>query len=169
MHYVYELINLYGTVEYVGETKNTEQRFKQHTRKSKAKFYKRQDLIMNIVACFIDRKEALKFEGDLKLSYGMKWDEYERNSNAGKKGGSAIIKNGKIKLMQSKAAEGRKRKILVETLDGLYSKKFNSVIEAATELKLNKSNLASVARGYGNTISKYKAKYIYEFWTNGTG
>ena len=88
-HYVYELINLYGTVEYVGESKNPYIRFRQHTKwkpnRANGKFYRRQDIMLNIVASFNNRKEALTLEGKLKIEYGLEWTEK-----------TCVIKGGKI-------------------------------------------------------------------------
>ena len=92
-HKVYELINLYGTVEYVGETTNPKMRMYQHTKVSPGadtgagKFYKRSDLIMHIVSEFEDRLEALAFEGQLKKDHGFEWTERIRNINQGAKNG----------------------------------------------------------------------------------
>ena len=46
MYYIYEIVNLLGTVEYVGETNNPKLRFINHKCKN-GLFYKRQDILMN--------------------------------------------------------------------------------------------------------------------------
>jgi predicted GIY-YIG superfamily endonuclease len=59
MYYVYELINLVGTVEYVGMTKNAKRRMVSHKCKN-GLFHKRQDIFMNIVKEFNDTKSCLQ-------------------------------------------------------------------------------------------------------------
>ena len=62
MYYVYELVNLLGTVEYVGQTKDPSYRLLQHKSKPNnngaGKFHKRQDISMHIVATYKTEKEA---------------------------------------------------------------------------------------------------------------
>ncbi len=85
---VYELINLYGTVEYVGVTSvGLDNRFQRHTRTRPSstnsgygKFYGRQDLTIIEVAEFNTKKEAELYEGKLKLAYRMEWTERTRGS-----------------------------------------------------------------------------------------
>ena len=92
-YYVYELVNLMGSVEYVGQTVNPERRFYAHTKEKprngcgNGKFYNRQDLTIHIVKSFQTKEEALAFEGELKLSYGFEWTEKTCVSKAGKIGG----------------------------------------------------------------------------------
>jgi predicted GIY-YIG superfamily endonuclease len=87
---VYELINSVGTIEWVGETSRTlETRFKEHTKKKpyngqrNGKFYGRLDLIINFVAEFNNRTEALELEGNLKREYGLEWTEYTKTLKGG--------------------------------------------------------------------------------------
>ena len=96
MVYVYELINLYGTVEWVGESIDPNRRLYQHTKckpradgkpSSQGTFYNRQDLIMNIVANFATKPEARKFEGELKKLHGLEHTEVTAGKNAGLKTG----------------------------------------------------------------------------------
>jgi len=72
-HYVYELFNLLGTVEYVGETNNTHKRFINHKCKN-GKFHKRQDISMNIVTQFDTKKEAFLYQVELQKEYGLETD-----------------------------------------------------------------------------------------------
>jgi predicted GIY-YIG superfamily endonuclease len=87
--YTYELINIYGTIEYVGCTYRPQYRLMQHTKcKPKGgvgKFYGRQDLTLHIVDHFENRKEALEAEGRLKSEYGMEWTERTTLISNGKK------------------------------------------------------------------------------------
>ena len=106
-HYVYELINLLGTVEYVGETRNPKDRMRMHTKVKPGpgcgKFYGRQDIIMNIVAEFGTRREAWKYQCKLQKGYGMETDAEKTGGKGGKIGGG---KNKK--LTQSDAEEIRR-------------------------------------------------------------
>jgi predicted GIY-YIG superfamily endonuclease len=78
-YFVYELINLLGTVEYVGETRDPKRRFRQHVGSKPGigtgKFYKRQDLFMNIVSEYATKKEAFDKQCELQTSYGLKTDK----------------------------------------------------------------------------------------------
>jgi len=79
--FVYELINLMGTIEYVGETKRPKERFIEHTKKLQGKFYNRLDLTMNIVAEFDNKKDAYNKQCELQKQYGLLTDEEVRNKN----------------------------------------------------------------------------------------
>jgi len=77
---VYELINLMGSVEYVGETTRPEARFAEHIKyksdkcSGKGKFYGRTDITMNIAGEFDNRKDAYNFQCQLQSEYGIKTD-----------------------------------------------------------------------------------------------
>ena len=97
-HFVYELINLLGTIEYVGETNNPKSRFNHHICRD-GKFPKRHDLIMNIVKEFDTKREAYDYQCELQNEYGLKSDK-EIMSEAMKKVG---FKKG-VQLLGAKAA-----------------------------------------------------------------
>ena len=85
---VYEIMNIYGGVEYVGMSKNPEFRFIQHTKHkpsttsvARGKFLGRQDLILNIVGEFETLKEARDFEEALQLDYGFEPDRVVKKRN----------------------------------------------------------------------------------------
>jgi hypothetical protein len=96
---VYELINSIGKVEWIGETsRELKQRFHEHVNKKPTssgigKFYGRTDLIINQVNSFDNRKDALEFEGKLKLQHGLEWTERTRGISGGTTQGKI---NGKI-------------------------------------------------------------------------
>ena len=79
--YVYELINLMGTIEYVGESKNPHSRIKNHLNKG-GKFYKRQDIILNVVAKFNNKKDAFDFQCELQTEYDFESDLEKYNKSA---------------------------------------------------------------------------------------
>ena len=82
IRYVYELVNLMGTVEYVGESKNPIKRFYGHTKQKPnnnaspgfGKFYGRCDLLINVVDSFDNKKEAFEYQCNLQRYYGLETD-----------------------------------------------------------------------------------------------
>ena len=154
-YFVYELINLYGTVEYVGETTMPKLRFRNHTKHKPSagngKFYGRQDLVMNIVASFTDRKKALKLEGELKLHYNLKWDENDRSVKAGKKN----VESGHIQSI------GKKRKIPVIQFDksGNLIKEWKSATDVKTYLGIDNSDICACINGRQKSAGGYVWKY----------
>lgn len=73
-HYVYELYNLLGTVEYVGETVDTKRRFNEHTKSKKGKFYKRTDININVVKEFDNKTDSFFYQCKLQKEYGLETD-----------------------------------------------------------------------------------------------
>ena len=115
MYYVYELINLMGTVEYVGETSNPPYRFIQHTtikpRKKESghgQFYLRLDISMNIVEIYPTKKEARKIEEELQIYWGLKTDR-SKNSRKGSQHGMAKLTEEQIKEIN------REKKTVIES------------------------------------------------------
>jgi predicted GIY-YIG superfamily endonuclease len=85
---LYEVINLYGTVEYVGITTDSNGRWRQHTMSprfhksgkiTKGQFHKRQDVFMNIVDSYDSKMSARNAEDLLKDFYGFDKSEYRLN------------------------------------------------------------------------------------------
>jgi predicted GIY-YIG superfamily endonuclease len=72
-HFVYEIINTLGTIEYVGETANPENRMVHHIGLN-GKFYGRNDIAMSIVAEFDNRKDAYAYQCKLQNEYGWESD-----------------------------------------------------------------------------------------------
>ncbi len=71
MYYIYEIVNLLGTVEYVGETNNPKLRFINHKCKN-GLFYKRQDILMNVLnETFETKKEAFYRQIELQKEYNL--------------------------------------------------------------------------------------------------
>jgi hypothetical protein len=111
-YYVYELYNLLGTIEYVGQTGNPIERFNKHTTRkpqlnkngeissSSGKFYRRTDITMNIVKEFDNRKDAREFEYQLQKEYGLKADRDIHKCNTFRKGKPASDET-KLKLSES--------------------------------------------------------------------
>ena len=95
MYYLYELINSLGTIEYVGQTKNPDKRFRQHIftkpvnsnkHSGNGKFYGRQDIFMNIVGTYNTENEVRNSEYSLQLEWGLPTDKFKNKSGgAGKK------------------------------------------------------------------------------------
>ena len=146
-YYVYELINLMGTVEYVGETYRPKGRMIQHT-KSKSTisgmgmFYGRQDLVMSIVKGFDNRTDARKLETELKLSYGL--EPTERNASS---------KNIK------KAYQKKSKEVLAYKLDGTFIGEYCSGRECARVLGLQQTSITQVCKGRQKQTEGYTFKY----------
>lgn len=76
-YYVYELYNLLGTIEYVGESTRPIQRFANHIkhkpieRTGIGKFYQRSDLSLNIAYEFDTKRQAWKYQCKLQKEYGL--------------------------------------------------------------------------------------------------
>lgn len=81
MYYVYELINLYGTVEYVGYSSRPKVRFFQHTKRKPnpkyphGRFYGRIDLFLHIVSEYSCKIEALEAEYELQKFWNLRADK----------------------------------------------------------------------------------------------
>jgi predicted GIY-YIG superfamily endonuclease len=149
-HYVYELINLYGSVEDVGETTRPKWRLYQHTKVKPegghGKYYGRQDLVMNIVDTFDNRSDALKLETELKLSYGLEPTERNRNSKNGRKAGL---------LYGGKNAEV----VLVYKKDGSFVGEYQSQRHCAIALQLSHSKVCEVSNGKLPQTKGYLIKF----------
>jgi predicted GIY-YIG superfamily endonuclease len=105
--HVYELYNLLGSIEYVGETINTERRFREHTKSKTGKFYGRTDISMNIVKIFDNGKEAWDYQCELQKKYELITDgEIQSNTRIGKE--HSIKTKLKISKSVSKSLTGKK-------------------------------------------------------------
>ena len=154
-HYVYELINTLGTIEYVGRTTNPNWRMYQHTKAKPSTgtgvgmFYGRNDLHMHIVKDFTNITDANLYEGELKLSYGMEWVERERSRKAackvGKKWGAI---NGK-KLGKP---------ILVYKKDGSFVGEYPSQNEFSKLYNLHQASVNRVVLGKQKTTGGFIIK-----------
>jgi predicted GIY-YIG superfamily endonuclease len=158
-HHVYELINLYGSVEYVGETINPQRRFREHTRtkpndkNTNGQFYGRQDLVINVVSSFDNRKEAMIFEGKLKLEYGMPWHEKVRDILAGNKN----VENGHLDKIRKIRVDKYSDAILAYKLDGTFVGEYPSLSECGRQLNL--FNIGNVLKGKQKYDKGYTFKY----------
>jgi predicted GIY-YIG superfamily endonuclease len=105
---VYELINLMGTIEYVGKTCNPRQRWNAHKCNSNdgfnGKFYGRSDISMYIVKSFDNKKDALDYEEKLQKEWGFTSDREKRKKNP-------IFKKGKIISAETKLKQSEARKL----------------------------------------------------------
>jgi predicted GIY-YIG superfamily endonuclease len=145
-YYVYELINLMGTIEYVGETYRPNFRMYCHTKvkpsttgkNREGKFYGRQDLIMNIVAEFDNRTDALALEGELKVRYGMYWGERDRT----------------IKIIEKYS-----NPVLVYKKDGTFVNEYYSLRECARQLQLSKGLVSEVCNGLRKQTNGFVIKF----------
>jgi predicted GIY-YIG superfamily endonuclease len=72
-YFVYEIVNTMGTIEYVGETYDIEQRYLNHISKS-GKFFGRHDINIYKVAEFNTKREAYMYQCKLQTEYGWESD-----------------------------------------------------------------------------------------------
>ena len=70
-HYVYEIVNHIGTVEYIGETINPKIRLQRHKGNKNNKFYKRKDIVLNVVKEFDNKSDAYEYQCKLQNQYGF--------------------------------------------------------------------------------------------------
>lgn len=147
--YVYEIVNLMGTVEYVGETYRPKYRFKQHTKtkpsNGSGSFYNRADVFMNIVKEFDTKKEAFDYQCRLQKYYGLKTD-YD------------AMKERQIII--TKIPRRTAISIVASDLNGNYVGEFSSLREAARELMIKShQNIKAVLSGKFNQIKGYRFQY----------
>ena len=141
--YVYELINLYGTVEYVGETSRVKGRMYEHFKLNpkknsrNGKFYQRQDVIVNLVEEFDNRTDARKLETELKLLYGLPTTERDTSSKNG-------IKN--------------RYDIVVYKVDGTFIGEYQSIKEFALLFNLSNGNVSEIVNGKRRQTKGYIIK-----------
>jgi len=143
--YVYELVNLMGTIEYVGETMNPKRRFCDHKCLS-GKFANRNDIFMNVVCEFNNRRDAWDYQCELQSEYGFE-SEHEMR-----------IKYSK--LGSSKGGDVVKRPIscYINSTKEFISD-FNSLTDAANELKISVGNIGNVLSGRYKQTNGYYFKY----------
>lgn len=140
-YYVYELVNLMGTIEYVGETTNPKNRFQSHKFKGN-KFYKRADITMNIVNEFPTKKEAWKHQCELQTEYGLISDR------------ETIINNSSVnKINQSKP-------IIATNIKTGLKTEFYSIKEFARQLNEQTGNICTILKGGKQKSAK---GYTFEY------
>ena len=114
-YYVYEIVNLMGTIEYVGETTMPKRRWSNHKCNANScgagKFKNRSDVFMNIVNEFNNRREALDYKYNLQREYSIKTDLDHKFGNKNTLGNKvsdktklkiSLLNKGKIRTIQSK-------------------------------------------------------------------
>jgi predicted GIY-YIG superfamily endonuclease len=99
MYYVYELVNLLGTVDWVGRTIDPKRRFWQHTKTPSGRFYQRQDLSMHIIASFESKKEATQLEHELQVYWRLETD-LSKKSMSGSKNGHSKLNEDKVRQIK---------------------------------------------------------------------
>jgi predicted GIY-YIG superfamily endonuclease len=138
MYYVYELVNLLGTIEYVGQTKDPSYRLLAHKSKPNSngagKFFKRQDISMHIVATYATEEEARDAEEILQLFWGLPTDR-------SKCGGKGIVRNPGEGNPMAKLDEDKVREIRK------FHKRGFSNQEIATLFNVCRPNISLIVRG----------------------
>jgi hypothetical protein len=141
-HFVYEIINLLGTIEYVGETANPENRMLGH-KGLNGKFYGRNDITMSIVAEFHNRKEAFNYQCELQKQYGFETD-FEKNLRGGPAGRDA-----------------HKKSILCfDFITNKFIKQYDAITDAAQELNMHSAQICRVLKGERNKCHGYRFEYV---------
>ena len=156
-YYVYEIVNLMGTVEYVGETMYPKRRWDSHTCNAKkgggaGKFYNRSDVFMNIVIEFNNRREALDYQYQLQREYCIKTDLDHKFGNKNRLGaklsdetklkislgniGKIVSEESKQKMSLSKKGKTTWNKGIKQSLEhiqkraaSLKGKKYNKIVK----------------------------------------
>lgn len=107
-YYVYELVNLMGTVEYVGNTSLPEHRFRQHTKwkpGNHGKFFNRQDVFMNLVSSYATKKEAKVEEMRLQKYWGFQTEDEKVSFSTMGKSKNKGSKNSQSKLNEKQVKQ----------------------------------------------------------------
>ena len=135
--YVYEIVNLMGTIEYVGETMYPKHRWRNHKRKLRSpgcgRFGNRSDIFMNIVKEFDNKLDAFEYQCELQKEYALKTD-VER------------IGNTKIP-------------ILAYDKNGKFVGEFESTIIAANILNIKQPAISYVINGKRKHAKGYTFQY----------
>jgi predicted GIY-YIG superfamily endonuclease len=167
MYYVYVLMNEYGIVEYIGETQYINRRYREHTKLKSGKFHGRTDLKLEVVKEFSTRKEALKYEGELKLALGFEWTEKTCGIKSGKlavdSGQWATFRQIGLKLGLQRAAQRNKelysQPFFVYRKDsGEFVGEYESQNEAARQLGLKQGAINNVLCCRRNSHAGYTFK-----------
>ena len=140
--YVYEIVNLMGTVEYVGETINPKERLANHKSKHKGngtgKFYGRNDIFMNIVKEFDSKSDAFNYQCELQKEYGFVSDRNKHACNTAYRSPNTILQFD---------------------LNGNFIKEFPSLCNAAKELSIAKQLIRAVIVGNQKKTHGYTFQY----------
>ena len=165
LYHVYTLVNAKNEIEYIGCSVNLQKRYSHHVHERPTNnsghgmFYKRKDLKINCIKSFIEKKDALKFEGELKIQNGFEWTE--RGNRNGKRGGGDIEFMKMIAQMGVNTAPNNHR---IKLIMYDYSTKaeigeFNSITEVSKKFNLNAGNVSRVLNKKVNHTGGYYFEY----------
>lgn len=135
--YVYEIVNLMGTVEYVGESSNIKNRWRNH-KSINGRFHNRLDVFMNVVKEFDNRRNALDYQYELQTYYGLETDIEKRKfewTDVSKQKISTIHKNNKHFLGHKHTNETKKK--LSEASKGSNNKMYGKKHSDETRKKMS--------------------------------
>lgn len=136
-YYVYEIVNLMGTIEYVGKSCNLKARMANH-KCINGRFTGRSDIFMNVVADFDNVSDAFDYECSLQTEYGFKSDRHSHTH---------------------KSSYGPPNEILVYDLSGNFIGEYPSLCNTSKLLNVNKSAIRSVLIGDYKQCKGYIFKY----------
>jgi predicted GIY-YIG superfamily endonuclease len=152
--YVYTIVNTKGGVEYVGETTMPKKRFYNHKSKLRSagsgRFGNREDVFMNIVAEFNNRKDAFDYQCNLQKQYGFETDVEKRLK---------VHKIGGYNGGQVTAQRYSKAVLVYEYNSNKFIGEFESQRKASIKLNLNNGNVTSVLNGKYKQTGGYKIIY----------
>ena len=141
--YVYEIVNLMGTVEYVGESIDLKKRWYNH-KCINGKFHNRSDIFMNIVKEFNNKKDAFFYQCQLQSEYGLETDsnKMSRPQQKGRKHSFQTIEKMKEKRKHQKNVVKAGWKHSTETLKKMSDKLKGRVISDEHKQKLSEASKA---------------------------
>ena len=171
-YYVYEIVNLMGTVEYVGETTNPKSRWYNHTRNTNTsgsgKFANRCDILMNIVKEFDNKCESLNYEEELQKEYGFKTDRSKRII-ASQIGGNIAKEKHILNLdiHRKNGAIGGNKIALIKSIpivaytypDLKIVGKFKSSMDASRNLNIESGVISKILNKKRNSSKGYTFRY----------
>jgi predicted GIY-YIG superfamily endonuclease len=171
--YVYELVNSFNKVEYVGETNNPQRRFKQHTKikpndlNSNGKFYNRTDISMRIVKEMYSRSESFMFQSKLQTKYGLESDRDKIKKSASICGkitgpilGKKAVESGLLDSIRKIAIEVNSIPLLCwDKNTGKFVGEYKSAAEAGRVFDIKNTNITKCLKGKGKSAKGLVFKY----------
>lgn len=131
-HFVYKIVNLKNEVEYIGETKNIEKRFRNHICKN-GKFYNRKDISIEIIKECSSKNVALNLQYKLQLKNGFETDRDKTSKN--------------MKKVQQQTTQNKSIPLLCFDLNGNFIGEYKSAYDANRKLNINTYLIWRVVNG----------------------
>jgi predicted GIY-YIG superfamily endonuclease len=171
-YYVYEIINILGSVEYVGQTSNLKARWYNHTKNIKGsgsgKFYNRSDVFINLVKKFDNKSDSLNYEEELQKEYGFTTDRSKRRKSAIIGGNAAKAKNiQNLDIHRKNGTIGGNKIALLRSVpivaytypDLKMVGNFNSSMDASRNLNIGGGEISKILNKKRNSVKGYTFRY----------